>query len=125
MFLKVQRLHFCMIFDMLFMFFLRVLSEWEFCTILADFEPQLELLWEPFFKQVADFEGKVGAENEVRTNTKFFLFWGRGRRQWRGPWKHANLQKSEQKSNTPCSPCGGAANPKASPLPPAPLVIAT
>ena len=63
-----------MIFGMCFTFVLSVLSEWECCTILADFEPQLELLWEPFFKQVADFEGKVGAENEVRNKNTFFVF---------------------------------------------------
>ena len=41
-------------------------------------EPQLEFLWELFFKQVADFEGKVSAENEVRQISHFFAFLGEG-----------------------------------------------
>ena len=47
------------------------MSECDFCAILPDVDPQLEILWRTFFKQFAGFEGKVRAKSEVE---KIFIF---------------------------------------------------
>jgi len=67
-----------MIFNMFFLYFFKVVSECDFCVILTDFEPQLEILWRVFLREFLALEGKVSAKSEVDKKYICLLdFWDR------------------------------------------------
>ena len=59
-----------------FPFFFKVVYECDFCAMLTNFEPQLEILWIAFLREFEAFEGKVSAKSEVETNLIFCSIFG-------------------------------------------------
>ena len=115
--------HFCKLCEALFVLPSRKHFFCDFCR----FGSPKGSLFKCVFAVFADFHEKERAEIEAWKMHiccfNFALIW-RGRRQWALLSSYADSANLHLDSITPCPPFGGAANLKASPLPPAPLLTA-
>ena len=91
-------------------------------SILADFARILSDFGCPLGAYLGSFACKKDRRKYVQKNIEIVLQRWRGRRQGRGPSRLRICRIFIKGPITPCSPFGGAANLKASPLPPAPSV---
>ena len=111
----------CTSFSQTFRRFFCVAVKISFLCDFCRFGPPKGSLFKPIFADFADFAWKRACWNWGLKNDAVLALICKGRRQRRGLSSYADSAELAMDFITPCSPFGGAANLKASPLPPAPL----